>query len=230
VPALILDDGETLTENVAIPDWISHQDGALKPSGAMGCTHLLQALAFISTEIHMSFKPFFIEAGEDEKRKAREPTAVGQENVWDVPRPAVAQPVEAILKVLFAGRTIANTSRAVRTIETSHPPTYYFPLEDIETGVLRGAGGGSFCEWKGSAAYFDVVVGDRVARRAAWTYPDPSPAFRSIRDHVAFYAAEMDACFVDGEHVEPQPGDFYGGWITSKFTGPFKGVPGSQGW
>jgi uncharacterized protein (DUF427 family) len=164
------------------------------------------------------------------RRPIPDPVVTGQESVWDFPRPAVAQPTGAKVSVVFAGQTIARSLRAVRTIETSHPPTYYIPLEDIAAGVLGAGGGSSFCEWKGVAAYFDVVVGDRVARRAAWTYPRPSPAFLSIRDHVAFYAGAMDACFVDGERVEPQPGGFYGGWITSKVAGPFKGVPGSDGW
>ena len=163
-------------------------------------------------------------------RPTPEQAAPGQESVWDFPRPAIAQPTAAHLAVLLAGRTIAETRRGVRTIETSHPPTYYFPPADIAPDVLRPAGGGSFCEWKGSAVYFDVVVGDRLLSRAAWSYPDPSPSFAAIRDHVAFYATDMEGCFVDGECVVPQPGGFYGGWITSAVVGPFKGIPGSRFW
>ncbi|WCT72582.1 DUF427 domain-containing protein [Sphingomonas naphthae] len=153
-----------------------------------------------------------------------------QESVWDFPRPSIAQPVSAQLRIVLSGRTIADTLRGVRTIETSHPPTYYFPRDDVEEEVLRPADGSSFCEWKGSAVYLDIVVGDAVRRRAAWSYPRPTPSFAIIRDHVAFYADAMDACFVNNEQVRPQPGGFYGGWITSSLAGPFKGVPGSTGW
>lgn len=163
-------------------------------------------------------------------RPKADPVMAGQESVWSYPRPAVAQSTVAHLLVRLDDRTIAETRRGIRTIETSHPPSYYFPPDDISDGVLRPAGGGSFCEWKGSATYFDVVVGDRIVRHAAWSYADPSPSFASIRDHVAFYAGLMNGCFVDGERVEPQRGGFYGGWITSKVAGPFKGGPGSQGW
>ena len=153
--------------------------------------------------------------------------APGQESVWCFPRPAIAQPIGARLCVVLAGRTLAETRRGVRTIETSHPPTYYFPPDDIAPDALRPVTGSSFCEWKGSAVYFDVLSGDAVGPRAAWAYPDPTPSFAIIRDHIAFYAAAMDACFVDDELVVPQPGGFYGGWITSRVAGPFKGVPGS---
>ena len=125
---------------------------------------------------------------------------------------------------------IADTRRAVRTLETSHPPSYYIPPDDIASGVLVPAAGSSFCEWKGHARYFDVVAGGKRRGRATWSYSDPTPGFAILRDHVAFYAAAMDACFVDGERVTPQPGGFYGGWITSEVAGPFKGVPGSRFW
>jgi uncharacterized protein (DUF427 family) len=163
-------------------------------------------------------------------RPVPNPIELGQESVWTFPRPSIAQSVDAHLRVTLDGRTIAETRRGIRTIETSHPPTYYFPPEDIAPDTLRPAGGSSFCEWKGSAVYLDVMCGDLVRPRAAWAYPDPTAPFVAIRDHVAFYATAMDACFVDDELVVPQPGDFYGGWITSRFAGPFKGVPGSRGW
>lgn len=159
-----------------------------------------------------------------------DPVTDGQESVWSYPRPAIAEPCRAHLVVQLGGRVIAETRRSVRTIETSHPPTYYFPWADVDPTALRAAGGGSFCEWKGSAAYFDILVGNQCRSRAAWTYPDPTLSFATIRGHVAFYAGAVDACFVDGERVEPQPGGFYGGWITAKVAGPFKGVPGSTGW
>lgn len=158
------------------------------------------------------------------------PAGPDQESVWLFPRPAIAQTTDAHLRLVLNGQTIAETRRAVRTIETSHPPTYYFPLADVAPDALRRVAGSSFCEWKGAAIYYDVVAGDIVQPKAAWSYPNPTAPFASIADHVAFYAGMMDACFVDGEEVVPQPGGFYGGWITSRVVGPFKGIPGSQGW
>ena len=124
----------------------------------------------------------------------------------------------------------ARRRPAIQYLETSHPPTYYLPRDAFVAGSLREAGGSSFCEWKGEAAYLDVVGGGKTARRAAWHYPSPTPRYASLRGHVALYPGEMDYCLVDGERVEPQPGTFYGGWITSAVVGPFKGGPGSQGW
>jgi uncharacterized protein (DUF427 family) len=132
--------------------------------------------------------------------------------------------------VVFNGVTIAKTRRAKRVLETSHPPVYYLPPEDIKVEHLVETRGSSWCEWKGHASYYDVVVGDRKAKRAAWTYHRPSEGFEVIKDHVAFYAGPMDACYVDGERVRPQPGRFYGGWITDDVVGPFKGEPGTEGW
>ena len=150
--------------------------------------------------------------------------------MWSYPRPAVAEPTPRRLRIVHRGAVVADTGRGVRTLETSHPPTYYFPREDVAAGVLRPAEGSSFCEWKGTASYFDVLAAGEVLRDAAWTYPSPSPAFAVLRDHVAFYAAPFDGCFVGGERVTPQPGGFYGGWITSREAGPFKGVPGGRFW
>lgn len=160
------------------------------------------------------------------------PEAVGpgQESVWSYPRPAVAQPTKVHLVVVLGGVTIAETRRAVRTVETSHPPSYYFPREDVAPDVLAAVSGRSLCEWKGAACYFDVAAGGLRRSRAAWCYPEPTGAFATIRGHVAFYAGAMDVCTIDGERVVPQPGGFYGGWITSHVAGPFKGGPGSQGW
>jgi len=154
----------------------------------------------------------------------------GKESVWDYPRPPRLERVDQRLQVMFAGRTIADTRRAWRVLETSHPPVYYLPPEDIDMTLLRQADGGSWCEWKGQASYYDVVVGARIAPGAAWTYHQPAAAFRPIAGHVAFYAWAMDACLVDGRQVTPQPGRFYGGWITADVVGPFKGEPGSSGW
>ena len=159
-----------------------------------------------------------------------DPVRPGQESVWAFPRPAIAEATGAHIVVELGGVVIANTRRAIRTLETSHPPSYYIPPDDIVAAALAPTAGSSFCEWKGDAGYFDVIAGGKHSVRAAWAYPEPSPAFAVLRDHVAFYAAAMDACFVDGERVVPQPGGFYGGWITSGVAGPFKGVPGSRFW
>jgi uncharacterized protein (DUF427 family) len=152
------------------------------------------------------------------------------ENVWDYPRPPAIQPVSAQVRIVFGGVTIASTLAAWRVLETSHPPVYYLPRAAFADGVLEPASGGSFCEWKGEAVYWSIVAGGRRALRAAWSYPDPVPAYAAIRDHLAVYAGMMEQCFVGDEAVTPQPGGFYGGWITQDLVGPFKGVPGSSGW
>ncbi len=159
-----------------------------------------------------------------------DPTGPGQESVWSFPRPAIAEPCACHVRIEHGGRTIAETRSAVRTLETSHPPSYYIPPADIAPGVLRRAPGTSMCEWKGAATYWDVVLGAIVLSRVGWSYPDPTPSFALLRDHVAFYAGPFDRCTVDGETVTPQPGSFYGGWITSRVVGPFKGGPGTMGW
>ncbi len=154
----------------------------------------------------------------------------GQVSVWSFPRPAIAEPCAARVTIEHRGQFVADTVASVRTLETSHPPSYYIPPSDIAPGLLRRAAGGSFCEWKGHAIYWDVVMGDLVLPRIGWSYPDPSRAFAALRDHVAFYAGPFDRCSVDGQTVVPQAGGFYGGWITPELSGPFKGVPGSMGW
>lgn len=163
-------------------------------------------------------------------RPRPDPVAPGQESVWTYPRPAVAEPTSAHIVIEHRGVIVADTRESVRTLETSHPPSYYIPLADIRDGVLRRADGSSFCEWKGAAAYWDVVIGDTVLPHVGWSYPAPTASFAALRDHVAFYAAPFDRCSVDGHRVVPQPGGFYGGWITGAVAGPFKGIPGSQGW
>lgn len=161
------------------------------------------------------------------KRDAMQP---GQESVWDYPRPPRIEPVKKRITIVFDGVRIADTVRAHRVLETSHPPVYYIPEADIRMGALVRIARGSFCEWKGRAHYFDVVHGAKRAPAVAWGYDDPTPAFADLRAHVAFYAGPMDGCFVDDERVTPQPGGFYGGWITRDLAGPFKGIPGSIGW
>lgn len=159
-----------------------------------------------------------------------DPVGPGQESVWAYPRPPIARTSTAHIVIVHAGVVIADTRAAVRTLETSHPPTWYIPPADIRDGALRPAEGTSFCEWKGDAIYWDVIVGDHVLPKVGWSYPAPSPGFEALRDHVAFYAAPFDRCEVDGDVVVPQPGGFYGGWITSGLAGPFKGVPDSRFW
>jgi len=154
----------------------------------------------------------------------------GQESVWDYPRPPRLERFGGHIRIVLGGVTIADTRGAYRVLETSHPPSYYLPPDDIRPDALVAASGTSLCEWKGAARYFDVVGGAKRAPRAAWGYPDPTPAFLAIAGYVAFYPAPMDACFVDGERVTPQPGGFYGGWITANIVGPFKGGPGTVGW
>ncbi|BAU93489.1 hypothetical protein MPPM_4884 [Methylorubrum populi] len=154
----------------------------------------------------------------------------GQESVWDYPRPPRLEPVPERLTVILGGRTIAATTAGFRVLETSHPPTYYFPPEAIAAGVLGPPRRAGICEWKGRAVLFDVTGGGKTVPGAAWAYPDPTPGFRPIAGYVAFYAGPMDACRVGDVRAEPQPGGFYGGWITPGLAGPFKGGPGTMGW
>ena len=159
------------------------------------------------------------------------PPGPGQESVWDYPRPPRLEWVERHVVVVLGGVTIVDTTGAFRVLETSHPPAYSLPPGAFTEGsLIASRRHASFCEWKGSADYFTLQAGSRREVGAAWAYPSPSPGFEPIRDHVALYAGRVDACFVDGEQVAPQPGGFYGGWITAGVVGPFKGEPGSWGW
>ena len=164
------------------------------------------------------------------RRPEPEPVRAGEESVWDYPRPPRVEPVSQRITIRLGGVLIADTIDAVRVLETSHPPVYYLPADSFLEGALVPTEGSSFCEFKGGAAYFDVHGGSRIVSRAAWTYPQPERGFESLRGRVAVYAGEMDACTVGDEQVTPQPGRFYGGWITSRIRGPFKGEPGSMGW
>jgi uncharacterized protein (DUF427 family) len=154
----------------------------------------------------------------------------GQESVWDYPRPPRLEEFRGSITVELGGQRVAVTDRGWRVLETSHPPTYYLPRAAFVDGALRDAPGSSWCEWKGAASYYDVVSGSVVAERAAWTYLTPTRGFEPLAGAVAVMAAAMGRCTVDDEDVRPQPGGFYGGWITSRVTGPFKGIPGSMGW
>ncbi len=150
--------------------------------------------------------------------------------MWAYPRPPRLEPTTRELRVVLDGTVVARTTRGLRVLETSHPPNYYFPPDSVAAGALTRAGGASWCEFKGAAHYFQVHAGARIERDAAWGYDRPAPGFEAIRGYVAFYAGRMDACFVDDELVVPQPGGFYGGWITTDVVGPFKGAAGTLGW
>jgi uncharacterized protein (DUF427 family) len=179
--------------------------------------------------------------GQAREERAERP----RESVWDYPRPPRVEASGRRVRVVFAGRTIAETTHALRVLETSHPPVYYVPFEDVVAGVLIPARKRTWCEFKGEAAYYDVVAagdaeggdaeggstGDiHIAADAAWQYPHPARGYEALAGHVAFYPGRMDACYVDGERVVPQEGDFYGGWVTAEIEGPFKGGPGTRGW
>jgi len=159
-----------------------------------------------------------------------EPIAPGQESVWDYPRPPAIRTSDEEIIVILGGVEICETRTSWRILETGHPPTYYLPRSAFIEGSLRPARGSSFCEWKGWASYLDVIGGNKIAPRAAWYYPHPRARYSAIVDHVAIYASHMDECLVDGERVIPQPGSYYGGWITTSVVGPFKGAPGSEHW
>jgi uncharacterized protein (DUF427 family) len=151
--------------------------------------------------------------------------------VWDYPRPPLLELTSRRLIVEYEGLVVADTTRAYRVCETASPPTYYFPLDDVdEERIEPSLGKRSFCEWKGRARYWSVRARSGIVVDAAWSYPEPSPPFAPIRDYLAFYAQKATRCTVDGELVTPQPGLFYGGWVTPDLVGPFKGEPGSEWW
>lgn len=163
-------------------------------------------------------------------RPQRVEPGAGQESVWDYPRPPRVEPSRRHVQVEFGGTLVADTRRALRVLETAGAPVWYVPAEDVRLDLLVPTERRSVCEWKGVARYHDLRVGDRASRAAAWSYPQPAAGYEALRDHVAFYAGRVDAATVDGEPVMPQPGGFYGGWVTPDVVGPFKGEPGSEGW
>jgi uncharacterized protein (DUF427 family) len=154
----------------------------------------------------------------------------GQESVWDYPRPPRLEDSPARIRVIADDLLIADSTRTKRVLETSHPPVYYIPPDDVEMQWLVKTDHRSWCEWKGLATYYSLVLpGDR-RENAAWCYHDPTASFDGIRHYLAFYPSKVGACFVGEEQVQAQEGDFYGGWITSKIVGPFKGGPGTRSW
>ena len=153
----------------------------------------------------------------------------GQESVWDYPRPPRIAPDVREIVVRVGDTVIARSTRALRVLETASPPTIYLPPEDVERTRIEPSRGASQCEWKGGARYWTVVTPSRRFERVAWSYPDPLPGFESLRDYVSFYPSRVE-CYVNGERVRPQPGVFYGGWVTDEIVGPFKGAPGTEQW
>jgi uncharacterized protein (DUF427 family) len=154
----------------------------------------------------------------------------GQESAWDYPRPPRLEPVRERIRVVVDGIVIADTLRAFRVLETSHPPGYYLPRQDVRMDLLRPSPSSSHCEWKGAASYWSLVSGAHEVPDLAWSYERPSPGFETIRGYLAFYASRVDEAWVGDELATPQPGGFYGGWMTSRIVGPVKGGPGSWGW
>jgi uncharacterized protein (DUF427 family) len=155
---------------------------------------------------------------------------LGQESVWDYPRPPRIEPSKSLVVVEFAGETIAETRQALRVLETSHPPTYYIPAQDLRGEFLVASELHTFCEFKGTASYWTLMVGECLSEEAGWYYPKPTHGYRELKNYVCFYPSRVEACYVEGERVKAQVGDFYGGWITSDIVGPFKGGPGTVGW
>jgi uncharacterized protein (DUF427 family) len=164
----------------------------------------------------------------------RHPKAIkpkqGQESVWDYPRPPKLEPVGETVRVIFNEKVLAQSTEALRILETSHPPTIYIPKKDIDLSMLEEASRNTYCEWKGRGSYYHLLNGDRVVQNAAWYYHNPRNAYKDLKNHIAFYPSKVDQCFIGDEEVEAQAGDFYGGWITSKIVGPYKGGDGTFGW
>lgn len=153
-----------------------------------------------------------------------------EESVWDYPRPARCEPFDGVIVIEHEGELIARSQAAYRVIETSHPPTYYMPRSDVMLSVLHPNERTTLCEWKGRASYYDMVIGGALVKDVAWAYFDPTPGFAPMEGYLAFYPSKLDACYINGEKIQPQEGDFYGGWVTSNLKGPFKGGAGTMGW
>ena len=160
----------------------------------------------------------------------RESPGPGQESVWDYPRPPRVEPETRVVRIVVGGETIATSDRALRVLETSHPPGIYLPPEAFVAGSLSPNPRRTVCEWKGVAEYWDLTGGDVTRVAAAWSYPRPRPGFEAVAGHISVYPGRVDACYLGEELVRPQEGSFYGGWITDEIVGPFKGAPGTEGW
>jgi len=167
---------------------------------------------------------------EDSRRFAPCAIFYEQESVWDYPRPPRVERSDEEVEIWFAGVRIAKSQRTVRVLETSHPPTYYIPKADVETVYLSPSPRRTMCEFKGQSHFYTVSVDGRSARNAVWEYPEPQSGYEALKDHLCFYPSLMERCLVNGEAVTPQEGDFYGGWITRRIVGPYKGGAGTWGW
>jgi uncharacterized protein (DUF427 family) len=164
------------------------------------------------------------------KSQRRVEPGPGQESVWDYPRPPRVEETSKHIQVVLNGVVIADTHRAKRLLETSHPPVYYIPPEDVRMEYFTPTSHTTFCEWKGTASYYTIKVGNKTVVNGAWYYQQPTKGYESIANYLAFYPSRVDACYIDGERVQAQEGDFYGGWITDEVIGPFKGGAGTFGW
>ena len=180
--------------------------------------------------LYVSSKFTFLEINPTELFLTKSMSKYEVESVWDYPRPPKVEPSNEEIVVVHNGVELIRTNRSFRVLETSHPPTYYLPISEFNKDSLVPVDGNTFCEFKGRADYFDLVVGDAKIERFAWEYPEPTKGFVDLIGHIAFYPASVDKVTVDGEQVIPQEGGFYGGWITSRVKGPFKGAPGTWGW
>ncbi len=178
----------------------------------------------------VGYEPSMLDGSKTLRGIARIKPGPGQESVWDYPRPPLVQPTTRHIEIVFGETRIVDTVRALRVLETSHPPVYYIPLDDVSEAVLLPSGRSSYCEFKGEARYYHVSLGERKAKDAAWLYPSPALGYEVLAGHVAFYARAMDECRIDGIVAHPQPGTFYGGWITPDVVGPFKGETGVSDW
>lgn len=148
--------------------------------------------------------------------------SLDQESVLDYPRPPRIEPSSRRVRVMVDGEAIAGSTRAVRVLETGHPPVWYIPPDDVRMDLLDNSETSTFCEWKGTASYWTLTVGGRTVEDVAWSYEEPIPAFEPLRGYLAFYPSRVDACYVDDEQVTPEPAGYYGGWITSEIIGPFR--------
>jgi uncharacterized protein (DUF427 family) len=152
------------------------------------------------------------------------------ESVWDYPRPPKLEKFKGHIRILHKNLILADSNNVYRILETSHPPVYYIPAEDISMLYFTINEKKSFCEWKGQASYVDLNLNDQILKNTGWTYPDPDKRYPQLKNTFSFYASKFDKCLVNDELVRPQEGDFYGGWITSNIKGPFKGAPGTGSW
>jgi len=164
-------------------------------------------------------------------KKKRIPPKPGQESVWDYPRPPRLESTAKHVRIVHGDVILADTNQAYRLLETSHPPVYYLPPSAIRMDLLeQQTDRQSFCEFKGAASYWNILIPGHERKRAAWSYPQPSAAYQALAGYLAFYPSQLDACYVADERVQAQEGDFYGGWITADIVGPFKGATGTWGW